>query len=96
MSRATLFAILTILTAITAYQVAKQQKRHRFASARAHEVAAGAQELFDRGDASYASFRAAIKSADPVLHADARRLWRQKALTPEAIDGVLAAPPAAY
>lgn len=88
-SRAIVLAALTVLTAATAYQLARRQKRSGFASERAREVAAEARELFARGDATYAAFRAAVAGADPVLHADARRLWRQNALTPEAIDRVL-------
>lgn len=89
MRNATVFAVLTVLTALTAYWVARRPRRHGFASARAQEVAAEARELFERGDATYAAFRTSVRGADPVLHADARRLWRQGALTPEAVDSVL-------
>lgn len=91
MRNPTVFAVLTVLTALTAYWVARQPRRRGFASARAREVAAGAREVFERGDSTYAAFRASVSGADPVLHADARRLWRQKRLTPEAVDGVLGA-----
>lgn len=64
-------------------------QRDGFASERARAVAAGAREVFEGGDASYAGFARRVPEADPVLHSDARRLWRAGALTPEAVDAVL-------
>ncbi len=89
MNRSVLLATLTILTALAAFWSARRPSRQKFASPRAQEVAAQARDLFARGADTYSDFRGAVRDADPVLHADARRLWREGALTPEAVERTL-------
>ena len=66
-------------------------KRERFASARAHEVASRAQELFSANDnLTYSEFKAALPGAEPVLYTDVRNLWRKsRDLSPDAVQSIL-------
>ena len=74
-----------------AYGKRRCERRERFASARAHEVAARAQELFSTNDnLTYSEFKAALPGVEPVLYTDVRKIWkRDRNLTPDAVQSVL-------
>jgi len=65
--------------------------KENFASKRATDIAVLSKDLFDStgGNFTYAGYKAAVETADPVLYADAHRLWRAKQLSPASIEAVL-------
>ncbi len=64
--------------------------REPFVSREAVEISAQARELFaQRGVTDYSAYKRAVPSADPVTYSVARALWRQKQLTPQAVQASL-------
>lgn len=84
-----------VLAAAAAAGVWFAGRHEGFASPEAHEFAARAAELFSAtgGAASFGEFRRKLDGvagpADAVQYADARALWRRRALTPAAAQSLL-------
>ena len=65
------------------------RRREGFVSARAREVYQASRVAFKGGAATYSEYKDILNDADPVLHADAHRLWKAGRLTPEAVEQIL-------
>lgn len=67
-------------------------RREGFASPATRALCAAAGRAFAEGDSSLAGFRAraGAADADAAIHADARRLWKEGRLTPDALEEALA------
>jgi hypothetical protein len=65
--------------------------KEKFASKRATDIAVISKDLFDSSDGkfTYAGYKSAVGTTDPVLYADAHRLWRANQLSPASIEAVL-------
>lgn len=61
--------------------------REKFVSRTAMDVFTTAKPLFDKteGGATYTDYKSRVKHADPVQYADLKKLWKEKKLTPEAV-----------
>lgn len=80
---------LLALAALVLFLAAAPRRREGFAAPRAQALCGAARASFAAGDFSYTGFLAragAGADADAADHAAARRLWRQGALTPEALE----------
>jgi hypothetical protein len=87
-------AVLAIAVLVLIYLVAKcyrARRREKFASQRAKEVHAKAQEVFAKGggDARYSDYKQTVPDADPVQYNDVRKLYREGNLTPETVENVM-------
>jgi hypothetical protein len=69
----------------------KTPSKENFTSKRATDIAVLSKDLFDSsgGKFTYAGYKVAVETADPVLYADAHRLWRANQLSPASIEAVL-------
>jgi hypothetical protein len=86
-------AVVVLIAIVVIYYFTKWLggTRDGFVSRRAQEVYQASQELFSRtgGNASFSEFKTAAPGAEAVLYTDARSLWKQGKLTPEAVEKVL-------
>jgi hypothetical protein len=87
--------IVVIIAIILIYYLSRwlsRGSRDTFVSQRAQEVYQGSRELFDRtgGNATFSEYKTtAAPGSDAVAYSDIRALWKQGALTPEAVQGAL-------
>jgi len=65
--------------------------REGFASKRAQEVHARAQEVFNEGggDAKYSDYKKKVPGADPVQYSDVRQLFKEGKMTPYSVESVI-------
>jgi hypothetical protein len=86
-------AVAILLAIVAIYLLSRwlSGTRDGFVSKRAQEVYQASQELFSRtgGNASFSEFKTVAPGAEAVLYTDARGLYKQGRLSPEAVEKVL-------
>ena len=88
-------AVIVLLVALLVYFVAGAggagpAARENFASRRAREIHAAAQEVFaGGGDAPYSTYKERVPGADPVQYTDVRALFLAGRLSPQAVEAVM-------
>jgi hypothetical protein len=79
--------LIAVLMLLAIYY--SMRKKESFVSEKAQKVYERSREVFEKGDATYSEYKSHIPEADPVLYTDVRGLWKERRLSPSAVQKAL-------